>query len=86
MTEASPALQTAEPSPLDTAVAGSRLPHLVALAQETSSESRRALLRELTDHFFGSTAPRSGAAPTSIAAAASASVAWVRAVSPPAAA
>ena len=34
---------------------GSRLPSLIALAQEPSSESRRALLRELTDHFFGST-------------------------------
>lgn len=32
----------------------SRLPDLVALAQEPSSEKRRALLRELTDHFFGS--------------------------------
>lgn len=34
---------------------GSRLPDLVLLAQEQSSEKRRALLRELTDHFFGST-------------------------------
>ncbi len=33
--------------------ATSRLPALIALAQESSSESRRALLRELTDHFFG---------------------------------
>jgi uncharacterized protein (DUF2336 family) len=33
--------------------AGSRLPDLIALAQEPSSEKRRALLRELTDHFFG---------------------------------
>lgn len=33
----------------------SRLPDLIALAQEPSSEKRRALLRELTDHFFGST-------------------------------
>ena len=33
--------------------ASSRLPDLIALAQETSSEKRRALLRELTDHFFG---------------------------------
>lgn len=31
----------------------SRLPDLIALAQEPSSEKRRALLRELTDHFFG---------------------------------
>ena len=31
----------------------SRLPELIALAQEPSSEKRRALLRELTDHFFG---------------------------------
>jgi uncharacterized protein (DUF2336 family) len=36
---------------------GSRLPDLIALAQEPSSEKRRALLRELTDHFFGG-APR----------------------------
>lgn len=36
-------------------LAESRLPSLIALAQEPSSESRRALLRELTDHFFGST-------------------------------
>ena len=34
--------------------ANSRLPALIALAQESSSESRRTLLRELTDHFFGS--------------------------------
>lgn len=34
---------------------GSRLPSLIALAREPSSESRRTLLRELTDHFFGST-------------------------------
>lgn len=32
---------------------GSRLPDLIALAQETSSPKRRALLRELTDCFFG---------------------------------
>ena len=32
---------------------GSRLPDLIVLAQETSSEKRRALLRELTEHFFG---------------------------------
>ena len=36
-------------------LAGSRLPDLVALAAEPSSEKRRALLRELTDHFFGAT-------------------------------
>lgn len=39
---------------------GSRLPDLIVLAQETSSEKRRALLRELTDHFFGA-AQRSAA-------------------------
>lgn len=38
----------------------SRLPALIALAQETSSESRRALLRELTDHFFGSATRTAG--------------------------
>lgn len=48
------------PSPANDGIAeaghttGSRLPALIALAQEPSSESRRALLRELTDHFFGS--------------------------------
>jgi len=31
----------------------SRLPDLIALAEEGSSEKRRALLRELTEHFFG---------------------------------
>ena len=31
----------------------SRLPDLIALAEEDSSEKRRALLRELTEHFFG---------------------------------
>jgi uncharacterized protein (DUF2336 family) len=36
-----------------TAPAGSRLPDLIALASETSSEKRRTLLRELTEHFFG---------------------------------
>ncbi|CAN5336508.1 DUF2336 domain-containing protein [soil metagenome] len=41
-------------NPPEVAVAGSRLPALIALAQDQSSESRRALLRELTDHFFGS--------------------------------
>jgi uncharacterized protein (DUF2336 family) len=35
--------------------APSRLPDLIALAEEGSSEKRRALLRELTDHFFGGT-------------------------------
>ncbi|WP_332659359.1 DUF2336 domain-containing protein [Brevundimonas sp.] len=35
--------------------ASSRLPDLIALAEEGSSEKRRALLRELTDHFFGGT-------------------------------
>ena len=35
---------------------GSRLPDLIALAQEPSSENRRALLRELTGHFFGGAA------------------------------
>ena len=34
----------------------SRLPDLIALAEEGSSEKRRALLRELTDHFFGGSA------------------------------
>lgn len=34
-------------------VVTSRLPDLIALAQEPSSEKRRALLRELTDTFFG---------------------------------
>jgi uncharacterized protein (DUF2336 family) len=37
----------------DLADIGSRLPDLITLAQEPSSEKRRALLRELTDHFFG---------------------------------
>jgi uncharacterized protein (DUF2336 family) len=36
--------------------APSRLPDLIALAEEGSSEKRRALLRELTDHFFGGSA------------------------------
>lgn len=40
----------------EVALPSSRLPALIALAHETSSESRRALLRELTDHFFGATA------------------------------
>lgn len=38
------------PPPAET---GSRLPDLIALAQEPSSEKRRALLRELSDSFFG---------------------------------
>lgn len=46
------------PTPSDTAAltpeqTGSRLPDLIALAQEESSPKRRALLRELTDCFFG---------------------------------
>jgi uncharacterized protein (DUF2336 family) len=39
----------------------SRLPDLIALAEENSSEKRRALLRELTDHFFGSATTRTEA-------------------------
>jgi uncharacterized protein (DUF2336 family) len=35
------------------ALPASRLPQLIALAGEESSEKRRLLLRELTDHFFG---------------------------------
>lgn len=38
------------------AAAASRLPALIGLAEEGSSEKRRALLRELTEHFFGSPA------------------------------
>ena len=38
---------------MNTAEPGSRLPELITLAQEASSERRRQLLRELTDHFFG---------------------------------
>lgn len=34
-------------------VSGSRLPQLIALAGEESSDKRRLLLRELTNHFFG---------------------------------
>lgn len=41
-----------EPPPA-TAAPQSRLPDLIALAHQTSSEKRRDLLRELTDHFFG---------------------------------
>lgn len=44
--------------------AASRLPDLIALAQESSSEKRRALLRELTDHFFG--APERSEAETAL--------------------
>ncbi len=39
----------------------SRLPDLIGLAREESSEKRRALLRELTDCFFGPAAPRNAA-------------------------
>lgn len=35
------------------AIKASRLPQLIALAEEASSEKRRLLLRELTDQFFG---------------------------------
>ena len=38
-------------------IKGSRLPELIALASEESSEKRRLLLRELTAHFFGAPAP-----------------------------
>ncbi len=44
------------PSPAEpaaTAAQPSRLPSLIAMAHEASSETRRRLLRELTDHFFG---------------------------------
>ena len=37
----------------DAATTASRLPQLIAMAEEGSSETRRALLRELTEHFFG---------------------------------
>jgi uncharacterized protein (DUF2336 family) len=40
------AQETSNPEP-------SRLPDLIALAREPSSERRRELLRELTEHFFG---------------------------------
>lgn len=40
-------------SPAASPLPPSRLPDLIAMAQEPSSETRRALLRELTDHFFG---------------------------------
>lgn len=43
-----------EPSAEERAVIqSSRLPDLIALANEASSEKRRLLLRELTDHFLG---------------------------------
>ncbi|QYF86046.1 DUF2336 domain-containing protein [Brevundimonas sp. PAMC22021] len=45
-------------------VDGSRLPDLIALAGEASSDKRRLLLRELTDHFFG--APSRSAAETAL--------------------
>ncbi len=38
-------------------IEGSRLPELIGLASEESSEKRRLLLRELTEHFFGVPAP-----------------------------
>lgn len=49
------ALDTAAPESAASASAevASRLPDLIALAQEDSSPKRRALLRELTDCFFG---------------------------------
>lgn len=40
----------------EAAVSPSRLPELISLAREESSEKRRALLRELTEHFFGASA------------------------------
>ena len=41
-------------STVETAVvSSSRLPQLIALAGEESSDKRRLLLRELTGHFFG---------------------------------
>lgn len=40
-------------TPAATVAQPSRLPELIALAAEPSSEKRRLLLRELTDHFFG---------------------------------
>lgn len=45
--------QALRAAPLAEPPVASRLPELIALAQEPSSESRRALLRELTDSFFG---------------------------------
>ena len=42
------------PSAVESAtIQASRLPDLIALAGEESSDKRRLLLRELTDHFFG---------------------------------
>jgi uncharacterized protein (DUF2336 family) len=41
---------------VDASTPSSRLPQLIALAEEGSSEKRRALLRELTEHFFGTPA------------------------------
>ena len=38
---------------MSAATTPSRLPELIALAEEGSSEKRRDLLRELTEHFFG---------------------------------
>src|SRR5690606_1613179 len=43
----------ASSSPITAAETTSRLPDLIALAQEPSSAKRRALLRELSDCFFG---------------------------------
>ena len=48
---------------MTTASSPSRLPELIAMAEEGSSEKRRALLRELTDRFFGA-ATRSAAEDT----------------------
>ena len=45
---------TTTPSDEEKAIQSSRLPELIALAGEASSEKRRLLLRELTDHFLGS--------------------------------
>ncbi len=42
-------------APAAPALSPSRLPDLIALAQEPSSETRRALMRELPEHFFGAT-------------------------------
>ena len=52
------------PSTADQTVQASRLPELIALAEESSSEKRRLLLRELTDHFFG--APEHSAKETAL--------------------
>lgn len=61
---APPPASLSEPEALSESDAASRLPDLIALAQETSSEKRRALLRELTDHFFG--APERSEAETAL--------------------